>query len=300
MKIIGATIAALALLLTGCSTTSAPADLKGIHYSGGATQAKKFKDCIEPSTRDFSPGDRYYYYPTRQISFEASSSDNAERSRFTVVSSDSAELYVPVRLTFQLDTDCTVLRKFHEEIGSRYDAAIQEDVTDDGETTSADYPQGWVDLLNDVIGKPLDNTLVRVAGEYEWREVWNDDAVRLEMQTEVRESIESLVNEQAGGDFFTDFTVLIQKPSPADDRLIDAIAAEQAGIAEARAAEAKAQADVATAKAQEALALAEARAKEAEIDGFGGVEEYLRYLCITSPSCGNPFRDQFLYGGSPQ
>ena len=293
-------MAALALLLTGCSTTSAPADLKGVHYSGGATQAKKFKDCIEPSSRDFSPGDRYYYYPTRQISYEASESGNAERGRFKVVSSDSAELYVPVRLTFRLDTDCTVLREMHEEVAARYDAAIQADVTDDGETTSADYPSGWVDMLNDIIGKPLDNTLVRVASEYEWRDVWNDDAVRLEMQTEVRESIEGLVNEQAGGDFFRDFTVLIQKPEPVDGNLVQAIADEQAGIAQARAAEAKAQADVATAKAQEALAAAEARAKREEINGFGGVEEYLRYLCVTTPSCGNPYRDQFLYGGSPQ
>jgi len=298
------------VLFSGCATTSAPADLKGVHYSGGSFSSKKYDNCIEPSSRDFSPGDKYYYYPTRQISFEASESDSAERGRFKVVSSDSAELYVPIRLTFQLDTKCETLRKFHEEIGSRYNAAIQDDVTDDGETTSADYPGGWVDLLNDVIGKPLDNTLIRVAQEYSWREVWNDDAVRLEMQTEVRESIEELVNDQAGGDYFSDFTVLVQKPEPVDQALVNAIAAEQAGIAEARAARAKAEADAATATAkakadaltaesQERLAEAQAATKKAEIAGFGGIENYLRYTCITTSSCGNPYRDQFLYGGQP-
>lgn len=310
-RIIMALGVAIVLLTTGCATTSAPADLKGVHYSGGSFSSKKYDNCIEPSTRDFSPGDKYYYYPTRQISFEASESNSAERGRFKVVSSDSAELYVPVRLTFQLDTKCETLRKFHEEIGSRYNAAIQDDVTDDGETTSADYPGGWVDLLNDVIGKPLDNTLIRVAQEYTWREVWNDDAVRLELQTAVREQIEELVNEQAGGDYFSDFTVLVQKPEPVDQALVNAIAAEQAGIAEARAARAKAEADAATAKAkaiadeataksQESLARAQAQTQQAEIQGFGGIENYLRYQCITNPSCGNPYRDQFLYGGQPQ
>lgn len=290
---------AVVLFATGCATTSAPADLKGVHYAGGSFSSKKFSNCIDPSSRDFSPGDRYYYYPVRQISFEASESSNAERGRFKVVSDDSAELYVPVRLTFQLNTDCEVLRKFHEEIGARYDAAIQEDVTDDGETTSADYPDGWVDLLNDVIGKPLDNTLIRVAQQYSWRDVWNDDAVRVEMQTEIRDSIEALVNEQAGGDYFSDYTVLVQKPEPVDPALVAAIAEEQAGIAQAKAQQAKAQADVATAEAQERLARAEAKAKEAEIAGYGGIENYLYANCIATPSCGNPFRNQFLYGGTP-
>lgn len=292
-------IAIAALVLTGCATTSAPADLKGVHYAGGSFSSKKFDNCIDPSTRDWSPGDRYYYYPTRQITFEASESGSAERGRFKVVSEDSAELYVPVRLTFQLNTDCDVLRKFHEEIGARYDAAIQDDVTDDGETTSADYPPGWVDLLNDVIGKPLDNTLIRVAQQYSWRDVWNDDAVRLEMQTEIRESIEALVNDQAGGDYFSDYTVLVQKPEPVDPALVAAIAEEQAGIAQAKAQQAKAQADVATAEAQERLAQAEAKAKEAEVEGYGSIENYLLAKCIESPTCGNPFRNQYLYGGTP-
>lgn len=297
-------------VLTGCATTSAPADLKGVHYSGGSFSSKKFANCIEPSSRDFSPGDKYYYYPTRQISYEASESQSAERGRFTVVSSDSAELYVPIRLTFQLDTDCDTLQKFHEEVGSRYNAAIQDDVTDDGETTSADYPGGWVNLLNDVVGKPLDNTLVRVAGEYKWREIWNDDAVRIEMQTEVKETIEELVNEQSGGDYFTSYTVLVQKPEPVDPSLVSAIAAEQAGIAQANADKAKAEADAETARAkakadeiaaqaQERLAEAQAKTQRAEIAGFGGINNYLRYQCITNPACGNPYRDQFLYGGSP-
>jgi hypothetical protein len=301
-KTLAALVAAIAMLATGCATANSPSDLMGVHYSGGSVSSKEFKDCLEPSTRSgFDPGDGYYFYPTRQISYEASAEENAERGRFTVVSDDNAELYVPIRVTMQLDTNCDTLRKFHEEIGSRYAAYIRngEDENDDGEWNSADYPDGWVNLLNDVVGKPLDATVDRIAQSYDWREVWNDEAVRVEMENEIEDSIEEMVNEQAGGDFFTDFTVLVNKPDPVDEGLKQAIADEQNAVAQANAAKAKAEADIATAEAQERLAKAKAEEKRAEIAGFGGIEDYLRYMCITTPACGNPFRDQFLYGGSP-
>jgi len=297
------TIAALgvvALFATGCATSSNPADLKSVHYSGGATQAKKFKDCLDPSTRSgYDPGDSFYAYPVRQIVYNAAQDKGSERGRFTVVSQDNAELYVPVQLTFRLDTECKSLRAFHEAIGSRYKAYITSG-------DSADYPSGWVDLLNDVIGKPLDTTLDRVAQQYPWREVWNDPKVKAEMEATVSENIEALVNRQAGGDFFKDFTVLLSKPDPVNPALVDAIAQEQAGIAQANADKAKAEADAetATAKAkadeitalsQVKLAQAQAKTKRAEIDGYGGIENYLRHELIENG--GNPYQPTWVYGG---
>lgn len=262
-KTIGGLVAVLALLLTGCATANAPADLMGVHYSGGALSAKKFIDCLEPSNRSgFDPGDNYYFYPTRQISYEASQEENSERGRFTVVSNDNAELYVPIRVTMQLDTKCETLRKFHEEIGSRYAAYIK-----DG-NTSADYPEGWVNLLNDVVGKPLDATVDRIAQKYDWRQVWNDESVRVEIENEIEANIEEMVNEQSGGDFFTDFTVLVNKPDPVDPNLKSAIANEQAKVADGQSREAEAKADEAVARAQEAVAKAEAANKRAVIEGF--------------------------------
>lgn len=282
-------IAALVLtggvILSGCASASNPADLKSVHYSGGATQAKKFKDCLNPSERSgYDPGDKFYAYPVRQIVYNASGDKGSERGRFSVVSQDNAELYVPVQLTFRLDTDCEVLRQFHEAIGSRYKAYITSG-------DSSDYPDGWVQLLNDVIGKPLDTTLDRVAQQYPWREVWNDPTVKAEMEAEVSKNIEALVNRQAGGDFFKDFTVLISKPDPINPALVDAIAEEQAGIAQANAAKAKAEADaetatakakadLITAKSQKALAEAEAETKRQEIAGYGGIEAFLKHEMI--------------------
>ena len=290
-----ALIAVLAVVLTGCATASTGSDLKALHYQGGAVSAKKFVDCLEPSTRSgFDPGDKYYAYPTRQVSYDATGGDGAESSRFTVVSKDNAELYVPVTVTFNLITDCETLRKFHETIGARYAAYF------DPNGTSADAPGGWVQLLNYVIGKPLDTTLDRVAQNYNYRDVWNDPKVKAEFETEVNDTIQDLVTRQAGGEFFTNFNVLVLKPDPVDDALKSAISEEQAAVAEANAAREKAEADIATAEAEERLAVAQAKAKRAEIAGFGGITSYLRYQCIITPECGNPFRDQFLYGGSPQ
>lgn len=296
-------IAFLALVVSGCATASNPPDLKSVHYSGGSLSSKEFKDCLDPSERSgYDPGDGYFGYPTRQISFDATGGKGAESDAFTVVSSDNAELYVPVTVTFNLISNCDTLKKFHETIGSRFRAYIKpgDDNNDDGETTSADYPSGWVDLLNYAIGKPLDATMDRVAQDFTWRNVWNNNAVKVQIEQAINENLSTLVDRQAGGHFFENFQVLVQKPDPVDPDLKQAISDEQAAVAQANADTAKAEADEKTAHAQEALARAQAHTKEAEIDGFGGIQNYLRYTCITEVAGCNPWQPTYLYGGSPQ
>lgn len=281
----------LLLVLTGCATASTGPDVKAVHQEGGIASAKKTVDCLDPSTRSgYNPGDSYFGYPARQVSFDASTAKGAERGRFTIVSKDNVELYQPVSVTFNLVPDCDTLIKFHNTIGARYKAYL-----DDASGSSADYPQGWVDLLNFVIGKPLDQTLDRIAQEKEWRLLWNDPTTRTEVETEVTATIETLVNRQAGGDFFENFNVLLQKPDPVNEALVDAISAEAAGIAQARAAEEKAKADEIAAKAQEALAVAQAKTRKAEIEGYGGIDAWLMYQCIQK-SC-NPYQPTYLLAG---
>lgn len=291
MKRLVLPLIAVAVVFAGCATASTGPDLKAVHYSGGTLSAKKFKDCLDPSTRSgFDPGDKFYAYPTRQVSYDATGGKGSEAKPFTVVSKDNAELYVPATVTFSLDTDCNVLRKFHETIGARYNAYF------DASGNSGDDNPDWVKLLNYVIGKPLDTTLDRVAQNYTWREVWNDPAVKTQFEKEVNENIESLVNRQAGGDFFKDFTVLILKPDPKDPGLKQAIADEQNAVAQANAAKAKADADVKTANAQLLLQQAQAKAKQAEINGYGGIENYLKHEAIDSGL--NPFQPNYIVSGT--
>lgn len=284
-------LACVGLLLTGCATASTGPDVKAVHQTGGILSAKKLVDCLDPSNRSgYNPGDSYFGYPARQVSYDASTDDKAERGRFTVVSEDNVELYVPVSVTFNLVPDCETLTQFHATIGSRYKAYL-----DDSSGSSADYPSGWIDLLNFVIGKPLDQTLDRIAQENNWRDLWNNPDTRKELETEVTATIETLVNRQAGGDFFENFNVLVQKPDPVNSDLVDAIANEAAGIAQARAAEEKAKAEEIAAQAQEKLAVAQAKTRAAEIAGYGGVEEWLKYQCIDH-GC-NPYQPTYILAG---
>ena len=237
--------------------------MKALHYEGGAVSAKKFKNCLDPSNRSgFDPGDAYYGYPVRQVSYDATGGESSESEPFRVVSDDNAELYVPATVTFRLKTDCETLRQMHETIGARYSAYF------DANGTTADENAGWVAMLDFVIGKPLDATLDRVAQEYEWREMWSRPEAKAAMEQEANEQIQALVSRQAGGEFFEDFSILLQKPDPVSEALKNAIADEQSKVAQAQAQEAQARADKARAEAQLAVSEAEAAKQRATIEGY--------------------------------
>jgi hypothetical protein len=290
-KTLCAALAAVALMATGCASASTGPDIKDVHYQGGSFSAKKFVDCVDPSTRTgWHPGDQYYGYPTRQISYDATGGQDSESKPFTVVSVDNAELTVPATVTFRLKTDCATLRKFHERIGARFDAAF------DGSAKSSDYSKGWITMLNFVIGKPLDQALDRASQDYKWRQLWNDPITKQAIERQVSKSLGTLVARQADGQFFEDFSVLIQKPDPTNDALKQAVAEEQAAVAQANsesakaaAQEAQAKADAAKANAQVAVAQAEAKKQKALIDGYGGPEAYkCIYLANHNLNCAQP------------
>lgn len=286
--------AVLAVALTGCASANTGPDLKAVHYTGGQVSSKKFVDCLDPSTRSgFDPGDLYAAYPVRQVSYDATGGDGAEAEAPKVVSDDGAELFVPVTVTFNLTTDCKVLRKMHETVGTRFAAYT------DANGESADMPKGWIRMLNFVIGKPLDSTLDRVAKDYRWRDIWNDPKVKAEMETAINNNIDDLVARQAGGQFFEDFSVLVQTPDPVDPNLKGAIAEEQSLVAKANAQKAQADADAATAEAQKRLAEAKAKNQQATIDGFRlrgmtpaqAMEAYLKSQAIANGQ--NPYQPTY-------
>lgn len=255
------------LLLTGCSSVSTATDQVALEYNGYniIPADKSFEACHEGGKQTYSgPGNEFIYFPVNQRSFDATGSSSSERGPFTVVSDDNAELRVPVSVTFNLKSDCTALREFYEKIGRKYDAGMT-----DGRTN-----QGWRNMLDFVIGQPLDVTLDRVAQQYDWRKIWNDEAVRVELENAVRESLPTQVKNRAGGDYFENFAVLVQKPDPVSEDLKNAIVAEQSGVAKANASEAEAVAQVRAAEAQVAVAEAQARARQAEIAGYGSAEAY--------------------------
>lgn len=289
-------VAVLAVSVSSCTMASTPPDQTYLHYSGGSLSSQKFKDCIPPSKRETDgPGDKHYGYPTRQVSYDASTDAGAERGRFSVVTKDGVEMLIPVSVTMNLITSCeegadSPIVRFHETLGLKYHA-----YWDKGQA-SDESPGGWVNMLNFVVGKPLDATLDRIALKYDWREMRTSPEVKNEIDQTINNEIAELVERQADGEFFEDFSALTQKPDPVDEALLDAIANEQTAVTEARAQKAKAEADLLTARAERELAEAQANKQRAIISGYGSIEAYLKAQLIEQG--GNPFQPTYIVGGT--
>lgn len=284
-RIIVALLAVIGLLaLAGCSTVSTESDQVALGYNKGSFSSKTFDKCIPASAREVDgPSDQHFVYPTSQRSYDATGRDGSDSAAFTVVSKDNAELRAPVTVTFTLNTSCEkvtvdgkeypggILQLFHERLGNRYGAYWNSD--EEGDAGSEGAPKGWVNLLNFAIGQPLDTGLDRVAQGYEWRKLWNDPATKTDVERQLSEQIQGLVDQQTGAPsgehFFTGFRVLVQKPDPTNEALKQAVASEQAAVAQANSARAKADADRLAAQAQIAVAQARAAATRAEIDAMG-------------------------------
>lgn len=301
-KVLAAGLALVgAVILTGCTTATA-SDEVAVHYGGGPFEAKKAKGCISSSERETSkPGDSYYYYPANQRTYDFTGDADSDAAPIQVVSKDNQPLSIPGQINFDMITDCKTLTAFHDNIGKRYQAYM-----DDGKGGHV-QSDGWKKVLNLYIGRAADATLDRVAKQYTWRELYSDPAIKDELNAAVNETIARLVDQQTDGDqtFFSNYSALLKQPEPAPE-LVDALKAEETGraqaaaveakaIADANAAQAAAEAQVAQKNAEALVAEAQARIDSAKIAPFGSVEAYNNYQAIQKGL--NPF--QPTYGGSP-
>ncbi|MFD6097236.1 SPFH domain-containing protein [Nocardiopsis flavescens] len=179
--------AAAALALTACSANAGP-DQAGLEYNAGPFSSTTFDTCIQPGNREYhGPGDEAYLYPAGQRTFEFSGAEAAEMGASTVVSEDDLELTVTGLVTFSLNIDCDQLREFHERLGLKYTAY------EDG---------GWVDLLRDYIGQPLNRALDDATKEYAWRDLYTSAEAKAEWEQKVGDLTAAYIDEQGGGEFF--------------------------------------------------------------------------------------------------
>jgi SPFH domain / Band 7 family len=282
---------AAALTLSACSSVAAGQQAVEVDSWGDPTVS----GCAAEETQVSTMSVDLYRYPARQISWDANNDPGAERGPYVVLSNskDQAYMNVPLTVTFDLTTDCDKLKDFHRNYGTKYQAWLD----DNGNTTSK-----WVELLQYVIGQPTEQTLLAVSQKYTYQQLWNDEAVRQEYKNALQIELPKQSAARTGGvEYFTNFQVTVGKPEPADERLRNARAAEQAAIAEASAAQTKAtsdanarkaaaEAELAAAQAEVATKQAEANKRLAEIAGFGtgpdAVEAWLKAQCIEkAPDC---------------
>lgn len=280
-------LAVLGVTVAGCSTISTDADQVALHYSGGSLSSKEFQKCVASSKRDTNgPGESYYTYPAAgsQRDFTADSSrPDREAESITVNTSDGQEVAVPVTVTFNQNSDCSemeldgktykggMLQIFHERHGLKRMAYWNADV--EGDVRSDGAPPGWIATLQFSIGVPLDRLADNLARGYTYRELWFDPGKRALFQADLQKELGDRINAQmgapAGKGFFENVVVLVGSAKPTNKALLDAVAAEQAAIAQGKSDEAKAEAARKVALAEIAVAEANAKAMKAEIDALG-------------------------------
>jgi regulator of protease activity HflC (stomatin/prohibitin superfamily) len=259
---------------------------------------KKLIACVKPEESLNVTTNNYFKYPARQISWDATGDQGSERGPYVVVSNAKApaDMNVPVVVTFDLTTDCEKLKKFHADFGTKYSGWIN------------DGDKGWVELLNYVVGQPLQDTLNAVAQKYTWQQIWNDESVRAEFREALAKNLPTASARRTDGvDFFTNFQVTVLKPTPVNPALKQTIedqqanvqaaqAAEAKGVADANAARAKAEADKIAAEAQTALAQQRALQQQAEVAGYPNIDAYLKAKAIEAGQ--NPFQPTIVpFGG---
>lgn len=286
--VVGIAVAA-GLTLSACAT-QIPAGQTAVKVDDYAfvPAAPKIIGCMGPETSEANPigGFKIYRYPARQISWDATGAKGAEHQPYVVVSGAEApaELKVPVVVTMDLTSDCEKLSQFHRDFGTKYQGWLNADGT---------QSDGWVQLVNYVVGQPLEQTLTQVAQKYTWRQIWNDEKVRVEFQNVLKERLPGASKARTDGqEYFTNFQITVLKPEPMDGNLKAAINKEQSSVAEANAKKAAADAEVKAAESQTEVAKQQALQKQAEIAGFPTIEAYLQSQLIAQG--GNPYQPTYV------
>ena len=223
-------VLALIWLIFGVTKFSTKPDQVGLHYSAGPLSATEFADCIEPSKRVWDgPADIHVAYPAGQRTYDFSTtSPNPDSAPFTVATVDNQELTVEGVISFRLNTDCDTLREFHEQIGNKYDARMDKNKTSDG----------WREMLSVYLNQPLKRAMNEAAQGLEWKALYNDPATKAEWEKQVTKLLPQYIKQATGGDYFQDFSLTLQKPTPPAE-LLAALKNKEVAVEDNLAQEAK-------------------------------------------------------------
>jgi hypothetical protein len=226
--ILGATLA-----LNGCTTINTQPDEAGLVYDAGPISNTEFDTCVGPSTRAWDgPGDLHYTYPFGQRTFDFSGGEGADGNPISVVTKDNVTMTVAGVATFALNTECETLRQFHERIGIKFHAWME-----DGQTTD-----GWRNMLNVYLKQPLDKAMDAVSKKYSYKELYSDPSVKEAWEEEVGSLASRFIKDQAGAEFFCqpsytgkgecgNAVLTLQTPIPPEN-IRAALTAEQEAVAQ--------------------------------------------------------------------
>ena len=286
--------------LFGGGSYSVPSDMVAVRVGAGPFEASKVKgDCVPSSSRGFFTNDDYRLFPTSEREWDATGQDGSDSGRFKSVTNDKVEMYIPVTIRLTLNTECSTLQTFYTKYARRYGVEFKGSGT--FEETGADYNKAWLTVMRKLVADPTDATLDRIIQDYDWRNVWNDPTTKVEIETRLGEALasdNSLLVQTAKGQYWEGISVIVGHPEPVKAELAEAVALEQINVSKAQSAEAEADAKAAQARAELAVSKAEAAKTSAEIEAYGGIDGYLRWVAVTHNI--NPWQPTYLYGGTPR
>jgi FKBP-type peptidyl-prolyl cis-trans isomerase len=289
--------------LSSCGATTTDNTLVTLHYKGGLTQGEAFDKCIAPGAKEIDDGgDKNYRYPVTQrewvndtAEYSREGHGNADTESLTFTSKDGQPITAVVRTSLTLNTSCEkveadgktyeggTLQAFHELIGKTRKAYFDED---------GDYGSGWIWVLGNYIGRPVNSKLGVIGHTYTAEEIYNDPSIKNQIADELTEQVPDAVNDVMVTDleFFQGITVSIDKLEVPET--LQTLYRERADAkVEAETADINAEAKIQEAEANARIAEAEAKARQAVIEGYGSVEAYLKAQAIEAGM--NPFQPSY-------
>jgi SPFH domain/Band 7 family protein len=183
---------------------STPPDQLALHYSGGPFEGTHFIAVVPPGTgvHFYGISEKWYEYPATQrnyiVSEKPAEGDRPEPDFIRTTSKDQQEADWQVATTFKLNTDPAVIKRFHEQLGLKFEAWNED---------------GWDQMLAQTLRQVLENRMNTEVGKYDIAALYSDPDTRAKVQTAVGEDLRDGVNQLAGGPFFCGPTFDPTKPT---------------------------------------------------------------------------------------
>ena len=197
--------------IAACTVTNPNPDENGLVYNKGPVSDTTFDKCVEPGGKDFSSMfDASYTYPAGQRYFVFTSEETGrDRSPYQAPTRDAVTVGVEGQMRFELTSDCELLRQFHEKIGLRNKG-----------------DEGWQTVLRTYLDQPLNRAITEVTQERDWKSLYSDPKAKASWEKAVMDKLPAYIKQAAGGDYFTNISLTLQKPILPGD-LTDALQAAQ-------------------------------------------------------------------------
>ena len=232
-KLLAVAVGALALTTTACSVTTVEPDEGGIVYDAGMFSSTTFQECLAPSTRDVSGwGDKGFRYPNGQRTYDFTGKEDSEGKPITSVSKDGQTMTMYGGLTFYFSaSDCDKLRKFHENIGRKYQAYLDSD----GQTGES---PGWVRMLQFYVGNAVERAMDEATLKYNWRDLYANPAQKALWEKDMATLTAQYIGSLTQGVYFERLQFIMRQPEP-PKAIVDAQTQAQAAQERQKAQEAE-------------------------------------------------------------